>query len=471
MPTREDYRQLEIDDLAASKLVGPGRRAGPALKIVIALLVLAIVAVFVWQNRSRPQRTMLAPDADEFKTTSYQPPIINTPPPAINPGRLVIEAPPAPPPPAPPPDLGGRFPPQPQPAVLASAPPIAPPFDDGEARRLADEERRRAEEEERRRWERLRSPMMVTDSGGHVGVGPADPSQTGSLRGDDGDPNTRYLNTKSAEGVEISRATKNRRIDALIAQGTIIRGVLETAIQSDLPGMVRATTTENVWSFDGRRVIVPSGTRLIGEYKSGLATGQTRVFIVWTRILRSDGVSVQLGSPGTDDLGRTGLTGEVDKHYVERFGSAILLSVVGGGAQYLAGLGNQSGFANQSTSTSTTDPVTGLTTTTVTGPDQQSLYGRQIAAQNTSQTLTSIANEALKNSINIPPTIHVDQGAAIAIFVRRDLDFSSLYPDPVREMIRELQRGRGRSTAERDPSSDRAPREGASATRRLVTKP
>ena len=135
MPTREDYRQLEIDDLAASKLVSPGHRAGPALKIVVALLVLAIIAVFVWQNRSRPQRTMLTPDADEFKTTSYQPPVINTPPAAINPGRLVVEAPPAPPPPAPPPDLGGRFPPQPQPAVLTSAPPIVPPFDDGEARR------------------------------------------------------------------------------------------------------------------------------------------------------------------------------------------------------------------------------------------------------------------------------------------------------------------------------------------------
>ena len=467
MPTRDDHRRLELDDLAASQLLTPRRRAGPAVKIAAALAVLAIVAFLAWQNRSGPARTMLTPDNDEFKTTSYQPPVINAQPAAINPGRLVIEPPP-PPPPSPPQDPGGRFPPQP---AVISASPAAVPFDDGEARRLADEERRRAEEEERRRWERLRSPMMVTDSGGHVGVGPADPSQTGSLRGDDGDPNTRYLNTKSAEGVEISRATKNRRIDALIAQGTIIRGVLETAIQSDLPGMVRATTTEDVWSFDGRRVIVPSGTRLIGEYKSGLATGQTRVFIVWTRILRSDGVSVQLGSPGTDDLGRTGLTGEVDKHYVERFGSAILLSVVGGGAQYLAGLGNQSGFANQSTSTSTTDPVTGLTTTTVTGPDQQSLYARQIAAQNTSQTLTSIANEALKNSINIPPTIHVDQGAAIAIFVRRDLDFSSLYPDPVREMIRELQRGRGRSTAERDPSSDRSPREGAPAARRLVTKP
>ena len=462
MPTREQFRQLELDDLAASQLVNPNRRAGPAVKIGAGLIVLAVVAFFAWQNRSGPVRTMLTPDTDEFKTTSYQPPVINAQPAAMNPGRLVIEPPPAPPPPpSPPPDPGGRFPPRPEPAVVTAPPPMV--VDDGE-------ERRRAEEEERRRWERLRSPMMITDSGAAPGAGLADPSQTGSLRGDDGDPNTRYLLAKAAEGVEISRATKNRRIDALVAQGTIIRGVLETAIQSDLPGMVRAVTTEDVWSFDGRRVLVPSGTRLIGEYKSGLATGQTRVFVVWTRILRSDGVSVQLGSPGTDDLGRTGLTGEVDRHYFERFGSAILLSIVGGGSQYLAGLG-QSSYANRTTSTSAFDPVTGLTTTSTTGPDQQSLYARQIAAQQTSTTINSLANEALRNSINIPPTVHVDQGAAIAIFVRRDLDFSGLYPDPVRAMMRELQHGRGRALADRDPATDRPPRAGSPAPRGLVTKP
>ena len=466
MPTREDHRRLELDDLAASQLVTPGRRTGPGVKIMAGLVVLALVAFLAWQNRSGPARTMLTPDTDEFKTTSYQPPVINAQPAAINPGRLVIEPPPAPPPPPPPSpppqDPGGRFPPQP--AVISSPPPA--PFDDGEARRLAEEERRRAEEEERRRWDRLRSPMMITDSGSHAGVGPADPTQTGGIRSDDGDPNTRYLQAKAAEGVETSRATRNRRIDALVAQGTIIRGVLETAIQSDLPGMVRAVTTENVWSFDGRRVLVPSGTRLIGEYKSGLATGQTRVFIVWTRILRSDGVSVQLGSPGTDDLGRTGLTGEVDRHYLERFGSAILLSIVGGGSQFLAGVG-QASYANRTTSVY--DPATGLTTST--GPDQQTLYARQIATQQTSTTMNSLANEALRNSINIPPTIHVDQGASIAIFVRRDLDFSNLYADPVREMMKELRSGRARAVVDRDAASDGAPRAGAPAARGLVTKP
>ncbi|MFW8584645.1 TrbI/VirB10 family protein [Rhizobium beringeri] len=125
-------------------------------------------------------------------------------------------------------------------------------------------------------------------------------------------------------------ASRNDRIDALIPQGALIRGVLETAIQSDLPGMVRAVISTDVCSFDGRRILLPKGTMLTGEYKSGMARGQTRVLIVWTRALRSDGTSVALGSYGTDDLGRSGLTGFVDKHYLERFGAAAVLSMVGG---------------------------------------------------------------------------------------------------------------------------------------------
>ena len=244
----------------------------------------------------------------------------------------------------------------------------------------------------------------------------------------------------------MSHATQNRRIDALVAQGTMIRGVLETAIQSDLPGMVRAVTAEDVWSFDGRRVLIPQGTRLIGEYKSGLATGQTRVFIVWTRVLRSDGVSVMLGSTGTDDIGRTGLTGEVDEHYMQRFGSAILLSIVGGGSQYVAGMGQ--GANSYGGVVSSYDPATGVTTTTQANP--QTAQGQQIAAQTVSQNMNTIAGEALQNSLHIPPTIDVDQGTRIMIFVRRDLDFSSLYPDPVREMVKALKRERAQAASAGD---------------------
>lgn len=88
--------------------------------------------------------------------------------------------------------------------------------------------------------------------------------------------------------------------------------------------------------------------------------------------------------------------------------------------------------------------MTGVVTQTQTGAGQNqlSLQARQIAAQNVSQTLTNIAQEALKSSINIPPTIHLDQGTRIIVFARRDLDFSALYPDPVKEALQELQRER-----------------------------
>jgi type IV secretion system protein VirB10 len=470
MPSREDFRQLELDDAAASRLVQSRGSVSSSIIVLAGVVVIAFIGWILWSSRTSIQKTMLTPDADEFRTTQYQPPIINTPPAATNQGKLVITPPPPPPalvaaPPAPPPvDAGGSFPALNPPGVVSPPPPLAPPNDDT-ARRLA--------EEERLKWERLKSPMMVMDGGGgNIGVGEKSSDTPGrsQVAYEETDANRRFLNAASAGGVEISQAIKNKRIDALIPQGTMIRGVLETAIQSDLPGMVRAVTSEDVWSFDGRRVIVPAGSRLIGEYKSGLATGQTRVFIVWTRILRSDGVSVQLGSYGTDDLGRSGLTGEVDKHYFERFGAAIMLSVIGGGAQYIGNLGtNQSN--NQQTSTSTFDPATGLTTTTTTSPNQNDQYARQIAAQNASQTITQLANEALKNSINIPPTIHVDQGARIMVFVRRDLDFSSLYPDPVKEMIKELRSGNRHASFDDAAAAYRPPIQGSPTLGGLVRKP
>ena len=155
---------------------------------------------------------------------------------------------------------------------------------------------------------------------------------------------------------------------------------------------------------------------------------------------------MQLGSIGTDPLGRAGTTGFVDNHYVERFGSAILLSVVGGVAQYITTLGQTSQQATSS-STTTTDPTTGAQTTTTTQPATTGTQARQIGAQQTAQTLTDLANQALKSSISIPPTVYVDQGTRISVFVKRDLDFSYLYADPVKEALRELKRERASKTA------------------------
>lgn len=437
MPRPDDYRSLELEAAAATS-VARGRTAlGNFLKFGVPIGALVVAAWIIYGSTMRRSPTLTTPDKEEFTTTQFPAPSLSTPRPQTSQGTIVIPQAPVeqPPPPVAPP-LALPAPPPPEPPLAA-----APPNDD-ESRRLAELERQR-QEEERRKWERLRAPQVIADNAAAAAAAnPEDGSRAAA--GPEDDPNRRFLASVSAAGVEVSRATKNNRIDALVAQGTMIRGVLETAVQSDLPGMVRAVVTENVWSFDGRRVLIPAGSRLVGEYKSGIAQGQTRVFVVWTRMLRSDGVSVQLGSNGTDDLGRAGNAGFVDNHYVERFGSAIMLSLVGGVSQFLSAYGQNYNTNGNSTIITTTDPVTGIVTQTQTGVNQNqlSLQARQIAAQNVSQTLTNIAQEALRNSINIPPTIYLHQGTRIIVFVRRDLDFSALYPDPVKEALRELKRER-----------------------------
>ncbi|MDF2119196.1 type IV secretion system protein VirB10 [Roseiarcaceae bacterium H3SJ34-1] len=440
MPTADEYRSFEMEAAAATS-VARGRTAlGSFLKVGVPAGAVLVAAWMIYGSLARRAPTLTTPDREEFTTTQFPAPSLSAPRVQTNRGTIVIpQAPtepvPPPPPVAPPKALPAPPPPEPP---LAGAPP-----NDDEARRLAELERQR-QEEERRRWERLRAPQVIADNASTSAAGTSEGGGHATAGRED-DPNRGFLASVSAAGVEVSRATKNNRIDALVAQGTMVRGVLETAVQSDLPGMVRAVVTENVWSFDGRRVLIPAGSRLVGEYKSGIAQGQTRVFVVWTRMLRSDGVSVQLGSNGTDDLGRAGNAGFVDNHYLERFGSAIMLSIVGGAAQFLSAFGqNTNSNTGNGTVITTTDPVTGAVTQTQTGGNQNqlTLQAREIAAQNVSQTLTNIAREALRNSINIPPTIYLDQGTRIIVFVRRDLDFSALYPDPVKEAIRELKRER-----------------------------
>jgi type IV secretion system protein VirB10 len=168
-----------------------------------------------------------------------------------------------------------------------------------------------------------------------------------------------------------------------VSQGTLIAAVLETAIDSDLPGYVRAVVSQDVRSFDGTRVLIPRSSRLIGQYKSGVAAGQTRAYVVWSRLIRPDGVSVALASPAIDGEGRTGLPGEVDNHFFKRFGSSMLLSVISAaGALRGGGLIVSSGDSAAS-----------------------------VAAQRDSQR---------------PPTIRVRQGQPIRIFTARDLSFAAV---------------------------------------------
>lgn len=186
-------------------------------------------------------------------------------------------------------------------------------------------------------------------------------------------------------GVGGSPAVARTDIDpaTTVSQGTMIPAILETAIDTDVPGYVRAVVSKDVRSFDGRRILVPRSSRLIGQYQSGLQAGQKRAYVIWTRLIRPDGVSVALASPGTGFDGRTGLEGDVDSHFFQRFGSAMLLSVIDG------------------------------LTAVASGGTSVVLGGGQ-----------SAASTALQQSGQIGPTVRVRQGEPIRVFTARDLDFS-----------------------------------------------
>lgn len=173
-----------------------------------------------------------------------------------------------------------------------------------------------------------------------------------------------------------------------VTEGTLIPAILETAINTDVPGYVRAVVSQDVRSFDGKRMLIPRSSRLIGQYQAGVQQGQNRAYVIWTRLIRPDGSSIDLGSPATGFDGTTGLEGDVNSHFFKRFGSALLLTVVGGVGAALA-----------------TGGVGGVI---VAGGAQ------------------SAASSAVQTQGQISPTIKVRMGEPIRVFTARDLDFSTV---------------------------------------------
>lgn len=373
-------------------------------------LILAgmIAGYFVVAGGRPQQRNILAGD-EEFSTTTFRPPsFVRDGEPQQKPKPTepeVIQLPPPPPPPVKEEKHSDTT------EFNVPSPPAATPAPETAAPAPQDEFPKR-----------YRSNMIVFDNKGSSGGqlrSAAGEGQGATVAGED--RNSKFLAAAISLGDRTAKARKIDRIDALVPEGTLIPGILETAIVSDLPGQIRAIVSQDVYSFDGRRVLIPTGTRLIGEYQSDIVRGQKRIFVIWTRMLRDDGVSVRLDSIGTDSLGRSGLTGQVDNKFRERFGAAILLSIVGGGASYLTGFGSQAATGNSS--------------------DTQ--RAEDIARTTLAQTFSDMANQALGDSLKIPPTISVAQGERIFVFLRQDLDFSALYDDPVSEALMEIRHERG----------------------------
>jgi type IV secretion system protein VirB10 len=181
----------------------------------------------------------------------------------------------------------------------------------------------------------------------------------------------------------------------LLPKGAFIDCTLETAIDSTLPGLTTCITPVDTYSADGTVVLLERGTKLIGETRGDVQQGSSRVFVLWTEARTPLGVIVPLASPGTDELGRSGLPGDTNHHFFERFGAAILVSVIDGALQVAA----NSRSEGSSGSTIVMNP------------------------SGTQDVLT----EVLRSTISIPPTVSKPQGDRIEILVARDLDFRSVY--------------------------------------------
>jgi type IV secretion system protein VirB10 len=204
-----------------------------------------------------------------------------------------------------------------------------------------------------------------------------------------GRPATELDNLRRGSAITKARATSLGDRSYMILAGTQIPCVLQTAMDSSLPGYTTCIIPRDVFSDNGRVVLLEKGTKVLGEYRGGMQKGQRRLFVLWTRAVTPQGVAIDLASPGADALGRAGFSGDLDNRFFERFGGALLLSLVDDGVYVVGGKGNE--------------------------------------FQNTTRMPSDAAGIALQNSINLPPILRKNQGEDVGIMVAQDFDFSDVY--------------------------------------------
>ena len=340
-------------------------RDGLPLPVMIGILVAVAVALFVFLDAHR--RALHPADAHGAGRIAT----LQAPPP------LAVPVAPLPVPPAP--IIIHDQPSRPMAAMALPMPFYRPPVPSSPPTTLVGEEPMQAPRPAMSRGGR--DPALVIDmtAGGGAAVGGSGPGSEGpaspgaALAGDD-----------------VVRATLIRNRASVMPQGAIIAAVLETPLNSDRPGLARAIVAQDARGFDGARVLIPRGSRLIGEFKADTAQGKRRVLVTWTRLIRPDGVAIRIGSPATDALGGAGIAGSVNTHFAERFASAVLQSALTIGVN----------VASASVSSGSNTVYLGL-------PGQATTIGQQ-----------------LMPNTNRPATVKVREGAEIAVLVARDLDFS-----------------------------------------------
>ena len=212
----------------------------------------------------------------------------------------------------------------------------------------------------------------------------------------------------SSEGRDLSQRLKSvptPKTDAslikdqslLLSKGTVIECILESRVDTTVPGMTTCVIPRDIYSMNGRVLLVEKGTRAIGEYQGSVANGLARIFMLWTELRTPHGVSIQLNSPAADALGGAGMGGYVDFHWFKRFGNALMFSLVADAFQY--GINTANSNNNNG----------------------------DITYENSENGMSEIIKEAMAQSGNIPPTLIKNQGERVSIFVSRDLSFKNVY--------------------------------------------
>ena len=251
-----------------------------------------------------------------------------------------------------------------------------------EARRLA-ELQRRAEEERAFEARRIASPVIAFG-----GAGGANARETELTERSFGDVTDFVLN--GAQPSAVTQAEVIANPSNTVVQGTMIQSVLETALDSSLPGQTRAIISEDVFSYDGSRLLIPRGSRLIGRYRSDIKVSQRRVTIAWDRIILPTDQTIRISAFGGDALGRSGVTGEVDTRFLQRFGSAALISIISAAP---------SAAASEVQDETAADVL-----------------------QDVGNDLADATDSVIGEYLSIGPVIHVDQGARVTVMVDRDLE-------------------------------------------------
>ncbi|WP_267347028.1 type IV secretion system protein VirB10 [Sphingomonas sp. GM_Shp_2] len=215
--------------------------------------------------------------------------------------------------------------------------------------------------------------------------------------GDDGDAaaprasgTTEFGEQLTHSAIQTVRATMVADRSLLLSAGTVIPCTLQTAINSTQAGFVSCVINHDVFSENGRIVLLDKGTKVLGQYSGGITQGQARLFVLWTRALTPRGVAIDLSSPASDNLGRSGLPGGVDTQFWSRFGLGLVISVL---------------------------------------EDASNIASRAVQGEGTYSTQVpgDTANTVLQQTMQVRPILQKNQGDTAAIFVAKDFDFRSVY--------------------------------------------